>query len=114
MFGVSVSATNCAAPGRCGTPPAKHRPTGGTAALHVGYYPKTGYDAALRYVKSWAWATSGLMHCSEPGSSANHSSLATPAAVGFREAREDSRDATAGVHRGSARISPGKGNENVI
>ena len=25
----------------------------GGAALHGGYYPKSGYDAALRYVKSW-------------------------------------------------------------
>ena len=33
--------------------------------FHGRYPPKSGYDAALRYVKSWA--ISGRLHCNEDG-----------------------------------------------
>ena len=32
----------------------KYHSAGGSAALHGGYSPKSGYIAALRYVKRWA------------------------------------------------------------
>jgi hypothetical protein len=61
-----------------------------------------------------AHATCRLTQCSEHRRSANHRSLTTITVIGFADPGRGIKNATAGVHRGSARRSPGKGNENVI